>query len=196
MKYALPRPILVPALLAGVILVGCSSQELRTSQEREFEWRTDSEVLPPVSNRYAMAEPLPAGTVVGMRAPRLDLEVESDVTERRIERRRLYIDSNGLPLIEMPEEPTVAAEIAQEAMERLEWRIRRVRMAESRVDVDGSDWLERGSGQLIPRRPVIEVYFYSLGTGTQIHLERRNEDQPFPVGLQRELLETLYAELS
>lgn len=196
MKVALARTITVPVLLAGLLLAGCSSQELRTAQDREFEWRTDSEVLPPVSNRYALAEPLPAGTVVGMRAPRLDLDVESDVTERRIERRRLYIDSNGLPLIEMPEKPTVAAEIVQEAMERLEWRVRRVRMSESRVDVDGSEWLERSSGQLIPRRPVVEVYFYALGTGTQIHLERRGDDQPFPVGLQRELLEKLYAELS
>ncbi|MCH8552229.1 MAG: hypothetical protein LAT62_09855 [Natronospirillum sp.] len=179
-----------------VVLAACSSQELQTSQESELQWRTQHDALPPASDRFRLDDPLPAGTLVSVRAPRLDLDVESDVTERRIERRRLYIDSNGLPLIEMPESPTETAELVQGAMEDLEWRVRRVRMAESRVEIDGSEWLQRSSGQLFPRRPVIYVYFYALGSGTQVHLERRDSDQPFPVGTQRELLEKLYAELS
>lgn len=184
-------------LLIGAGLSACASQDLQTTQERELDWRTQSEVLPPASNRYWLPEPLPAGTSVSLRAPRLDLEVQSDVTERRIERLRLYIDSNGLPLIEMPDEPAVASEQVRAAFDSLGWEVRRTRLdSENRIEIDGSDWLERRSDQLFPRRPVIYVYFYSLGAGTQVHLERREEDQPFPVGTQRNLLEQLYAELS
>ena len=183
-------------LASLLLLSACASQELTTQQEGDLSWRADHALLPEPNQAYQIDQPVPAGTPVSLRAPRVHLNVSGADAVQQIDRLRLYTDSNGLPLIEMPIEPFAAAEQLQAAMEALDWRVRRVRLDDSRIDVDGSPWLDRRSDTLFPPRPVVEVYFYALGNGTQVHLERRDEDSPFPIPLQRELLEQLFAELS
>lgn len=186
----------VAALTVTLVLAACASQDtLRTSQDGELSWRGEHPLLPASSGRYQMTQILPAGTEVSKRAPRKQLDIEGLSEERRIERRRLYTDSNGLPLIEMPIEPFAAAEEIQQAMNELDWRIRRTRLADNYLEIDGSEWLQPRRNVLFNRRPVIEVYFYALGNGTQVHMQHRDEDEPFPVSVQRDLLEQLYAAL-
>lgn len=183
-------------MVVVVMLAACASQTtMRTSQDDELGWRGEHPLLPERSSRYQMAQVLPAGTEVSKQAPRKQLDIDAIGEERQIERRRIYTDSNGLPLIEMPIEPFAAAEQIQQAIDELGWRLRRTRLVDNYMEIDGSEWLPRRSSVLFNRRPVIQIYFYALGNGTQVHLQHRDEDEPFPVSTQRELLEQLYAAL-
>lgn len=183
-------------LLSVSLLAACASQSPRTAQQDELGWRSDSAVLPEQSSRYALPRTLPEGSEVSLRAPRKSLEIEGADVERQITTLRLYTDANGLPLLEVPKDPFASADDVEEAIEALGWDIRRVNMDENRIEIDGSPWLSRRSDQLFPSRPVIEIYFFALGNGTQVHMERQGDEQSFPVSTQRELLEALYAELS
>ncbi|MEX0584368.1 MAG: hypothetical protein WEB07_01290 [Natronospirillum sp.] len=187
----------IALLTLALLLSGCANQALVTQQpgNGKLQWGSEYSLLPEPSDRYDIDQPLPSGTAVTLDAPTVQLNVSGAGAPQQIERLRLYTDSNGLPLIEMPVEPFAAAAELQTAMAELDWTVRRVRLNENRIDVDGSPWLERRTDQLIPARPVVEVYFYALGNGTQVHLERLGEDQPFPIGTQRELLEQLFAAL-
>lgn len=178
-----------------VFLSACSSRDLRTTQEDELRWRSDSRLLPADSGRYQMPQILPVGTEVSTRAPRKSLDVEALGATQQIDRRRLYTDSNGLPLIEMPIEPFAAADEIMEALDALGWSVRRTRLADNYIEIDGSEWLEPRTDRLFRRQARIEIYFYALGNGTQVHMQRSDEDRSFPVSTQRELLEKLYAEL-
>lgn len=182
--------------LLGVFLVGCAGQELRTQPLGPQSWQTQSEVLPPSDSRYALPQTLPAQTLVSRQPERLVLELDTEFAERRIQSLRFFIDSNGLPLIELPQPPAEAFDLVQAAFTELGWTVRRVNTRENRIELDGSAWLPPLSSQLFFRTPVIYVYLFTLGGGTQIHLEHRSPDQDFPIATQRELLEALYAELS
>lgn len=182
-------------LVVLVFLSACSSRDLRTTQEDELRWRSESRLLPAESGRYQMTQTLPAGTEVTTRAPRKLLDIEALGATQQIERRRIYTDSNGLPLIELPIEPSAAADEILEAIDTLGWTVRRTRFADSYIEIDGSEWLERRTDRIFNRRPRIEIYFYALGNGTQVHMQRSDESRSFPVSTQRELLEKLYAEL-
>lgn len=182
--------------LLGVFLVGCAGQELRTQPLGPKSWQTQSEVLPPSDSRYALPQTLPAQTLVSRQPERLVLELDTEFAERRIQSLRFFIDSNGLPLIELPQPPAEAFDLVQAAFTELGWTVRRVNTRENRIELDGSAWLPPLSSQLFFRTPVIYVYLFTLGGGTQIHLEHRSPDQDFPIATQRELLEALYAELS
>lgn len=183
-------------MIVGALVVGCAGPELRTQALGPQAWQTESEVLPPVDPRYELPQILPAHTEVSRQPDRLLLELDSEFSERRIQSLRFFIDSNGLPLIEMPQPPAEALDLVQSAFADLGWTTRRVNARESRIELDGSDWLPPLSSQLFFRSPVIYVYLFTLGGGTQVHLEHRNSDQDFPISIQRELLESLYAELS
>ena len=182
--------------LLGVFLVGCAGQELRTQPLGPQSWQTQSEVLPPSDSRYALPQTLPAQTLVSRQPERLVLELDTEFAEQRIQSLRFFIDSNGLPLIELPQPPAEAFDLVQAAFTELGWTVRRVNTRENRIELDGSAWLPPLSSQLFFRTPVIYVYLFTLGGGTQIHLEHRSPDQDFPIATQRELLEALYAELS
>lgn len=172
-------------------LVGCSSAPLITQQPGELTRSYHSDLLPPESSRYAIANPLPKDSRVDLVAPRRVLSIEEMTHVRVIEEARLFTDANGLPIIELPVVPATAATQIEAAIEALEWSIRQTDYAESRISIDGTPWLERRSDQLIPARPQINIYFYSFSNGTQIHMEREGE-LSFPVATQRELLQELY----
>jgi len=183
-------------LCLAVLLSGCASSELRTEQAGDLSWQTDNEVLPAIDGRFAMPQTLPPQSVVSRQPTRLQLELDSEFSERRIQSLRFFIDSNGLPLIEMPQPPAEAFTVVQAAFAELGWTVRRVNVRENRIEIDGSDWLPPLSSQVFFRTPVIYVYLFTLGGGTQVHLEHRNADEDFPISIQRELLEALFAELS
>lgn len=187
-------PIIAASALI-VILTGCATPSVQTEQSGPLSWPTESPVLPPPDSRYAMNETVPQGSEVTLAAPRKRLSVDGGGDDRRIEERRLYTDSNGLPLIELPGPPAAAIERAEVALAELGWSIERVRLNQSRIEIDGSEWLDRRTDQLFPSRPVILIYFYPLGDGTQIHLERDDPELAFPVTEQRSILQQLYAEL-
>lgn len=183
-------------LLLVLLLAGCATPVVETAQDGNLAWSATSPALPTTDPRYAITEPVPAGTQVALTAPRINLAIDTRSETRRITEARLYTDSNGLPLIELPAAPPRALSQGEDAVAALEWTLERVRERESRLEIDGSPWLDRRSDQLFPSRPVIYIYFYALGSGTQVHLEREDEDQPFPVTVQRELLDSLFTELA
>ncbi len=178
-----------------LMLAGCGTPTVRTEQTGPLAWPTESPVLPEADNRYAMEDTVPAGSAVTLSAPRKQLSIEGGGDDRRIEQRRLYTDSNGLPLIELPGSPDDAMARVQDALAALGWEVERVRRNESRIEIDGSQWLDRRTDQLFPSRPLIHIYFYPLGNGTQIHLERDDPELAFPVTEQRDILQRLYSEL-
>lgn len=183
-------------VLASLVLVGCAGPELRTQPLGPMDWQTLSAELPAVDRRFELPETLPAHTLVSRQPDRLLLEVDSEFAERRIQSLRFFIDSNGLPLIEMPEPPAEVFLRLQDTFADLDWPVRRVNVRENRIELDGSQWLPPLSSQLFFRTPVIYVYLFTLGGGTQVHLEHRNPDQDFPIEVQRDMLEALFAELS
>lgn len=182
------------ALLTLAFVAACSSTPLVTSQSGSLERTVEYSELPDDTGRYFIADPLPNGTEVATAAPRKQLTVLDAANTRFIDTLRLFTDANGLPLIEMPDEPVAASEQLQAAIEALDWRVRQVDIEQSRISIDGSAWLERRSDQLFPARPQINIYFYSFSNGTQVHMEREG-DMPFPVATQRELLQELFAQL-
>ncbi|MFY0663007.1 MAG: hypothetical protein JXQ97_00150 [Natronospirillum sp.] len=184
----------VCALLAAVFVTACGSTPLVTSQAGGLERTSEHDGLPADSGRYYIADPLPSGSDVSVTAPRKQLAVLDAANTRVIDSLRLFTDANGLPLIEMPDEPVAASAQLEAAIETLEWRVRQVDIEQSRISIDGSAWLERRNDQLFPARPQINIYFYSFSNGTQVHMEREG-DMPFPVATQRELLQELFAQL-
>jgi hypothetical protein len=182
--------------LMGLLLAGCAGPELRTQPLGPMGWESDSEVLPPVDRRYELPQTLPANTLVNRQPDRLVLELDPQFTERRVPNLRFFIDSNGLPLIEMPTPTDEAFGLTEAALEELGWTVRRVNLRENRIELDASEWLPPLSSQIFFRTPVVYLYLFTLGGGTQVHLEHRNPDEDFPISIQRELLEALYAELS
>lgn len=187
---------LVVLSLLTFLIAGCASPDLRTQPLGPQDWAVQSEVLPPIDRRFEVPQALPGNTVVSRQPDRLVLELDSEFTERRIQNLRFFIDSNGLPLLEMPEPPDVAFARVEQALTELGWSIRRINARENRIELNGSDWLPPISSQIFFRTPVIYVYLFTLGGGTQVHLEHRNVDEDFPIDVQREMLEALFSELS
>jgi hypothetical protein len=183
-------------VLMGLLLAGCAGPELRTQPLGAMSWETPSDVLPPLDRRYELPQALPGDTVVRRQPERLILPLDPEFTERRVPGLRFFIDSNGLPLIEMPIPTDEAFEIVQAAISELGWSVRRVNLRENRIEIDGREWLPPLSSQIFFRTPIIHLYLFTLGGGTQVHLEHRNPDEDFPISIQRELLEALHAELS
>lgn len=182
--------IAVSTLLFGS-LMACSSTPLVTQQPGELTRGYSADILPPEDARFAIAQPLPKNTAVSLVAPRRSLSIEEVADVRVINEARLFTDANGLPIIELPVEPSGAARDVEAAIASLEWTIRQINYQESRISIDGSPWLERRGDQLFPARPQINIYFYSFSNGTQIHMEREGE-LSFPISTQRELLQTLF----